>query len=155
MLEGRLNSRHTNWKVYYLVVPHRRLHLVKISYIRAMWWVRKIAMVRCLIWGEFRVIPATYRAAVYDRDQGRCVNCHRDSALEYDHIIPFSKGGATSIDNLQLLCQRCNRRKYNHICEPIPVHLPNANQKSNRKSQKAINSIPILKRLSNILHRKI
>jgi len=134
VLEGRINSRQTNQKVYYLVVPHRRSHLIKVQPPVAIWWVRKMASVWGVLWGEFRAIPATYRVAVYERDQGRCVNCHGKTALEYDHIIPFSKGGATSIDNLQLLCQRCNRRKYNHIREPIPDTPPPRDPERKRMS---------------------
>ena len=35
--------------------------------------------------------------------------------LEIDHIIPVSKGGKTTPDNLQVLCSKCNRRKSNKI----------------------------------------
>mgnify|MGYP006168211357 CR=1 FL=1 len=31
--------------------------------------------------------------------------------LEYDHIVPFSKGGKTTFRNLQLLCRTHNRMK--------------------------------------------
>lgn len=31
--------------------------------------------------------------------------------MEYDHIMPLSKGGNTTANNLQLLCRKCNRRK--------------------------------------------
>ncbi|TFH30369.1 MAG: HNH endonuclease [Promethearchaeota archaeon] len=153
VLEGRLNARFPSHKVYYLVVPHRCSHVVKISSVSAMWWVRKMASVWGILWGEFRAIPASYRGVVYERDQGRCVNCHRSTALEYDHIIPFSKGGATSIENLQLLCQRCNRRKYNHIREPIPEPLSLPYQKSTRKPQNTTISFSILKKIAHKLHR--
>ena len=35
--------------------------------------------------------------------------------LEIDHIVPLSKGGLTSRDNLQTLCWRCNRSKSDNI----------------------------------------
>ena len=35
--------------------------------------------------------------------------------LEFDHIIPISLGGATSEDNLQILCRACNQKKSNRI----------------------------------------
>jgi hypothetical protein len=58
-----------------------------------------------------RAIPQSMKAAVWQRDQGRCVQCGESRSLEFDHIIPFSKGGATSEANLQLLCRDCNLKK--------------------------------------------
>lgn len=60
-------------------------------------------------------IPREVVDAVYRRDGGRCVYCGSTDNLQLDHIIPFSKGGATTLENLQLLCQKCNLEKSNHI----------------------------------------
>lgn len=60
-------------------------------------------------------IPREVVDAVYRRDGGRCVYCGSTENLQLDHIIPFSKGGATTLENLQLLCQPCNLKKSNHI----------------------------------------
>ena len=51
------------------------------------------------------------RRAVFARDGGRCVECGGNFDLQYDHVIPYSLGGATTIANLQLLCADCNRSK--------------------------------------------
>ena len=60
-------------------------------------------------------IPREVVDAVWRRDKGRCVYCNSDQELQLDHIIPFSKGGATTFENLQLLCRTCNNKKSNNI----------------------------------------
>lgn len=60
-------------------------------------------------------IPKEVVDAVWNRDGGKCVYCGSRDNLHLDHIIPFSKGGATNIENLQLLCQKCNLEKSNKI----------------------------------------
>ena len=57
------------------------------------------------------VIPESVRHEVWRRDQGCCVECGSKERLEYDHLIPFSKGGSNTARNLRLLCETCNRRK--------------------------------------------
>lgn len=56
-------------------------------------------------------IPKDVRLTIWERDAGRCVECGSDFDIQYDHIIPFSMGGASTIENLQLLCARCNQVK--------------------------------------------
>ncbi|NWJ47743.1 MAG: HNH endonuclease [Chloroflexi bacterium] len=64
---------------------------------------------------ENRRIPQEVKVAVWNRDQGKCVECGATEYLEYDHIIPFSKGGASSVNNVQLLCRKCNLKKSDKI----------------------------------------
>ena len=49
------------------------------------------------------------------RDGGRCVRCGSQQELQYDHIIPLSRGGADTAENLQLLCAPCARAKGDSI----------------------------------------
>jgi 5-methylcytosine-specific restriction endonuclease McrA len=58
-----------------------------------------------------RTIPRSVRVLVWQRDQGRCVECSSQENLEYDHIIPVIKGGSNTERNIRLLCETCNRRK--------------------------------------------
>lgn len=60
-------------------------------------------------------IPEEVRIAVWRRDQGRCARCGNRENLEYDHIVPVSKGGGNTERNIELLCQDCNRAKGNQI----------------------------------------
>lgn len=62
-----------------------------------------------------RHIPDAVKRTVWDRDGGRCVRCREDDYLEFDHIIPRSRGGANTVNNVQLLCRRCNSLKSDRI----------------------------------------
>lgn len=56
-------------------------------------------------------IPSSVKKAVWKRDGGKCVNCGSEVDIEYDHIIPVAKGGSSTIQNIQILCKKCNRKK--------------------------------------------
>lgn len=61
------------------------------------------------------LVPTELRRAVFERDGGRCVECGGNFDLQYDHILPVAHGGATTLENLQLLCADCNRHKSDSI----------------------------------------
>lgn len=60
-------------------------------------------------------ISRDVKNAVWRRDGGCCVECGSKEHLEYDHIIPHSKGGSDTERNIQLLCMKCNRAKHAQI----------------------------------------
>ena len=51
------------------------------------------------------------RRAVFARDRYRCQYCGSDKHLTVDHVIPRSKGGTSSWENIVASCAPCNRRK--------------------------------------------
>lgn len=51
------------------------------------------------------------RIFVWQRDGGACRNCGSTHDLHFDHVIPRSWGGASTAENIQLLCRGCNLRK--------------------------------------------
>lgn len=59
----------------------------------------------------YRTITPDVKREVWRRDEGMCVLCRSQERLEFDHIIPFSKGGSNTVRNIQLLCEDCNRAK--------------------------------------------
>lgn len=56
-------------------------------------------------------IGEALRREIFRRDGGRCVACGSAELLQFDHVIPVAMGGATTAENLQLLCAPCNRAK--------------------------------------------
>ena len=66
-------------------------------------------------------VPQWAKRAVFYRDKGKCVLCHKDLSglldvpedknIQYDHIVPLENGGLNDILNLQLLCSDCNQKK--------------------------------------------
>lgn len=63
---------------------------------------------------SIRTFTDSQKRAVYEKQKGICPNCNKHyeiKDMQGDHITPWSKGGHTVIDNLQMLCAECNRRK--------------------------------------------
>ena len=61
-----------------------------------------------------RAFSEAQKIKKYEEQKGICPKCGKEfdySEMEGDHIIPWSKGGKTSYDNLQMLCKRCNAIK--------------------------------------------
>ncbi len=63
---------------------------------------------------ERRILDEVKRE-VWRRDKGKCTRCGSRERLEYDHIIPLSKGGSSTTRNIELLCEVCNRSKSDSI----------------------------------------
>jgi hypothetical protein len=62
-----------------------------------------------------RNIPSHVKQQVWARDRGKCVLCGMSEELHYDHDLPFSKGGSNTVENIRLLCARCNLAKRDRI----------------------------------------
>lgn len=60
-------------------------------------------------------IPEKVRIEVWRRDGGKCARCGSREKLEYDHIVPISKGGSNTARNIELLCEKHNRSKSNNV----------------------------------------
>ena len=60
-------------------------------------------------------VTRSQRAVILERDEYKCQNCSSIEHLCIDHIIPASRGGDSSDDNLQVLCISCNTKKGNKL----------------------------------------
>jgi len=67
-------------------------------------------------------IPKSVSRAAYQRDSYTCVLCglggigetheEKTKGFALDHIIPHAVGGSSDLENLQVLCRKCNRKKW-------------------------------------------
>ena len=86
-------------------------------------WKSALREVGLVPWGErpqsakcYRISEKT-RLAVFRRDNFKCIQCGASPAtnsaviLCADHMLAFSKGGRTEMENLQTLCFQCNLKK--------------------------------------------
>lgn len=51
------------------------------------------------------------RKTIFARDGKICSHCGATTKLCLDHIVPVSKGGVDTLENLQVLCKTCNSKK--------------------------------------------
>ena len=63
------------------------------------------------------------RRAVFARDNWTCQYCGSRSNLTVDHVIPRSKGGGSSWDNIVASCAPCNRRKGDALPRQVGMRL--------------------------------
>ena len=69
-----------------------------------------------------RNIPRPVMLRVVRRDNNQCQLCGqvlRDDEIEFDHIIPISKGGSSEEQNLRVTCIDCNRKRRNSKDEKL------------------------------------
>ncbi|HUF87664.1 MAG TPA: HNH endonuclease [Thermohalobaculum sp.] len=58
--------------------------------------------------------PAFTRFNLFLRDEFACQYCGSFGELTFDHVLPRSRGGRTTWENVVAACNRCNLRKANH-----------------------------------------
>lgn len=64
-------------------------------------------------------VPPVSRREVFRRDQHQCQYCGSKKRLTIDHVIPSSKGGTHTWDNVVTACDRCNSLKGDRLL-PMP-----------------------------------
>ena len=66
--------------------------------------------------------PAFTRFNVFLRDRFSCQYCGFSEELTFDHVVPRSKGGQTTWDNVVTACSPCNLRKANKLPRDCGMH---------------------------------
>jgi 5-methylcytosine-specific restriction endonuclease McrA len=70
----------------------------------------------------FRARASLTRRAVFARDEWTCQYCGT-MAENVDHVIPRSRGGTHTWENVVASCRRCNAKKENHAHEDVGMRL--------------------------------
>ena len=70
-------------------------------------------------------VPARLAKLVRERAVGRCEYCRMHQSLQggafhLEHVVPLSRGGASTEDNLALACPGCNLRKADRLTAMDP-----------------------------------
>jgi 5-methylcytosine-specific restriction endonuclease McrA len=83
---------------------------------------------------SYVAVPRTHtkrisRRAVFARDRHRCQYCGSERHLTVDHVIPRSKGGNDTWENVVTSCAPCNLKKGDrlpHVANMKPMRTPRA-----------------------------
>jgi 5-methylcytosine-specific restriction endonuclease McrA len=68
-------------------------------------------------------MPPVNRREVFRRDNHACQYCGNTKHLTLDHVIPRSKGGGHTWDNVVTACEKCNSRKSDRLLHEIGMFL--------------------------------
>jgi len=84
------------------------------------------------------------RTNIYKRDNYECVYCGNDdvSQLTLDHVIPQSKGGPNTWDNLVTACKKCNGEKADLTLEEYGKEIPEPRRPHYLMLMKKLDYIP-------------
>jgi len=97
----------TNWKRAIVLLFKEKARLITKRVIRLVNYVHI----------PFHMGRGSYptRALIYKRDDHECQYCGSDKDLTLDHVIPRSKGGRETWENLVACCTKCNLKKGNKL----------------------------------------
>ena len=97
-------------------------------------WVRSVSfdvmvpkIIRLLFYDRLPQTRVKFnRRNIFARDENRCQYCgkrHATNELSLDHVIPRSRGGRTTWENVVCSCTRCNARKGGRLPEEAGLSL--------------------------------
>ena len=81
-----------------------------------------VVKLRYFVKVPYRSRASMSRRAVFVRDEFKCQYCGR-AAENVDHIIPRSRGGGHTWDNVVAACRPCNSRKEDRLLEQAGMKL--------------------------------
>lgn len=89
-----------DWRRAFVLLLKKKAHVVGKGVIRLLTYVKI----------KFREMIPT-RRMIHERDNHHCAYCGSSSNLSIDHVIPRSRGGKDTWDNMVTACFSCNSKK--------------------------------------------
>lgn len=105
----------TNWKRAIVLLLKNKAQILSKRVIRLLNYVR-IPLSKL-------INQKPSRSMIYARDGNKCQYCGATRNLTIDHVIPSSKGGDNSWENLVCACYKCNTKKGNKLLEETDMQL--------------------------------
>jgi hypothetical protein len=105
----------TSWRRAVVLLLKEKAHVLSGRVIRLLNYVR-LPLSKIM-----SITPS--RAMIYKRDHNTCQYCGSKSKLTIDHVIPRSKGGDNSWENLVVACSSCNTKKGDRLLEQTNMKL--------------------------------
>jgi 5-methylcytosine-specific restriction endonuclease McrA len=105
----------TQWKRAVVLLLKEKAQILSSRVIRLIDYV-KIPLNRIMI-------QKPTRALIYQRDDHTCQYCGSQKKLTVDHVIPRSRGGQDTWENMVVACSPCNVKKGNTLLEQTGMKL--------------------------------
>ena len=105
----------TNWKRAVVLVLKDKVQVLSSRVVRLLTYIR--IPVRSIMQNR----PT--RSQIYKRDKNSCQYCGATTRLTIDHVIPKSKGGQDTWENLVVACSSCNVKKSDKLLEQTKLKL--------------------------------
>jgi|TARA_B100000085_G_C18537761_1_gene510706 5-methylcytosine-specific restriction endonuclease McrA len=105
----------TNWKRAVVLALKEKVQVLSSRVVRLVTYI-KIPMNRL-------ISSCPSRAMIYKRDRNACQYCGATTRLTIDHVIPRSKGGTNTWENLVVACSKCNTEKSDKLLEHTKLKL--------------------------------
>ncbi len=99
----------TNWKRAVVLVLKDKVQVLSGRVVRLLNYIR--------IPIRNRMLNRPTRSQIYKRDKNSCQYCGATTRLTIDHVIPRSKGGQDTWENLVVACSKCNTEKSDKLLE--------------------------------------
>ncbi len=105
----------TNWKRAVVLILKEKAQVLSSRVIRLLDYIR-------LPLGKY-ALEKPSRTMIYKRDDHTCQYCGATKKLTIDHIIPKSRGGEDTWENMVVACSSCNAKKGNTLLEQTGMKL--------------------------------